>query len=148
MLSTSKTPEFWRWCQNVHMTPKDHSLTSSTTSTSKKNPDVIINVKTSYRCLLASTAFQSWQCVSFPVAGLQLSVLSLDNRVQILEENGGGGDNSSVTELETRVTDLEMENADQEDAIESNMLSIAGMFKIVAIFWVFQRATVRQSDEF
>ncbi len=42
----------------------------------------------------------------FVLADLQGTTLALDYRVSNLEENGGG--NANVTELETRVTELEV----------------------------------------
>ncbi len=58
---------------------------------------------------------------------LQIRTLSLENRVLILEENGGGShDNSSIVDLEIRVTDLEIENADQAENIATNTHNLAG----------------------
>lgn len=51
----------------------------------------------------------------------------MENRVLILEENGGGShDNSSIVDLEIRVTDLEIENADQAENIATNTHNLAG----------------------
>ena len=49
--------------------------------------------------------------------GLQDTILALDFRVTVLEENGGDGGNSSVAELEVRVEALEGTAADHETRI-------------------------------
>lgn len=55
-----------------------------------------------------------------------MSVFSLETRVAVLESNGGNGDNSSIPELELRVTELEIQNENQEEQINSNTQSIEG----------------------
>ncbi len=57
------------------------------------------------------------------VPGLQFDIFDLERRVTLLEENG---DNSSIAELDLRVTDLEMENENQEELIITNTQSIEG----------------------
>ena len=60
------------------------------------------------------------------VAGTQSNALLLENRVTVLEENGN--DNSSIVELEMRVTAVEIENVDQADSIATNTENIEGAF--------------------
>ncbi len=62
----------------------------------------------------------------FYVAGIQSDALLLENRVTVLEENGN--DNSSIVELEIRVTAVEIENVDQTDSIVTNTEDIEGAF--------------------
>ena len=57
---------------------------------------------------------------------LQTSILSLDFRVTILEENGGSDGNSSIAELEVRVETLEGTAADHETRISAAELDING----------------------
>lgn len=62
-------------------------------------------------------------------AGLQIQLFGLDERVSFLEQNGGGSsDNSSLVELETRVSALETETANQAEDINSNTQIIKGCF--------------------
>ncbi len=69
---------------------------------------------------------------------LQIRTLSLENRVLILEENGGGShDNSSIVDLEIRVTDLEIENADQAENIATNTHNLAGAWFCLCL-WLSQ----------
>ncbi len=61
------------------------------------------------------------------IPGLQVQTFELDQRVLYLEQNSGGsGDNSSVVDLEIRVTDLEIESAAQAENINTNTESIEG----------------------
>ena len=60
------------------------------------------------------------------ISGLQTSILSLDFRVTVLEENGGGDGNSSVAELEVRVETLEGTAADHETRISAAETDING----------------------
>ena len=57
-------------------------------------------------------------------------MVSLDFRVTVLEENGGGDGNSSVAELEVRVEALEGTAADHETRISTAETDISGK-------WVF-----------
>ena len=60
------------------------------------------------------------------IVGLQATTLSLDFRVTVLEENGGGDGNSSVAELEVRVEALEGTTADHETRISMTESNISG----------------------
>ena len=60
------------------------------------------------------------------ITGLQTSILSLDFRVTVLEENGGSDGNSSVAELEVRVEALEGTAADHETRISAAEGEISG----------------------
>ncbi len=61
------------------------------------------------------------------VPGLPVQTFELDQHVLYLEQNSGGsGDNSSVVDLEIRVTDLETESAAQAENINTNTQSIEG----------------------
>ena len=60
--------------------------------------------------------------------GLQATTLSLDSRVTVLEENGGGDGNSSVAELEVRVETLEGTAADHETRISAAEVDINGRY--------------------
>ena len=51
---------------------------------------------------------------------------SLDSRVTVLEENGGGDGNSSVAELELRVETLEGTAADHETSISATEVGVNG----------------------
>ena len=55
---------------------------------------------------------------------LQATSIALDYRVTNLEENGGG--NANITELETRVSELEVTTTQQETRITSNQENIEG----------------------
>ena len=57
---------------------------------------------------------------------LQDTTLALDSRVIVLEENGGGDGNSSVTKLEVRVETLEETAADHEMRISIAETDIIG----------------------
>ncbi len=52
-------------------------------------------------------------------------MLTLDYRVTNLEENSGGSDN--ITELERRVSELEVAHAEQETRITTNQEDIEGL---------------------
>ena len=69
--------------------------------------------------------------------GLQVTTLSLDFRVTVLEENGGSGGNSSVAELEVRVETLEGTTADHETRISNVELDKNGNCFIANIFFLF-----------
>ena len=56
--------------------------------------------------------------------------MQLDDRVTELEENGGGGGNSSVAELEQRVEVLEGTAADQETRLTAAEENIQGNYDI------------------
>ena len=56
-------------------------------------------------------------------------IIDLDNRVVILEENGGGDGNSSVAELEVRVETLEGTTADHETRLMSAETNIEGLIQ-------------------
>ena len=60
------------------------------------------------------------------IAGLQTATVELDDRVTDLEENGGGGGNSSVAELEQRVETLEETAANQETRLTAAEVNIQG----------------------
>ena len=55
------------------------------------------------------------------------SNIDLDNRVVVIEENGGSDGNSSVAELEVRVETLEGAAADQETRISTAETDIEGL---------------------
>ncbi len=55
-----------------------------------------------------------------------MQVTSLEDRVTILEDSNGGNDNSSIVELEVRVSDLETDNANQQEDINTNVENIQG----------------------
>ena len=50
---------------------------------------------------------------------LQSVATDLEDRVTVLEDNGGGGGNSSIAELEVRVETLEGTAADHETRISA-----------------------------
>ena len=58
---------------------------------------------------------------------LQDTTLALDFRVTALEETEGGGDNSSIAELEVRVEALEGITEDHETRITSAESDVAGI---------------------
>ena len=58
---------------------------------------------------------------------LDATTLSLDSRVTVLEENGGGDGNSSVAVLEVRVETLEGTAADHEARITATAVDINGI---------------------
>ena len=60
------------------------------------------------------------------VTDLQATTLALDFRVTVLEENGGGGGNSTVAELEVRVETLEGTAADHETRISTAEADVNG----------------------
>ena len=60
------------------------------------------------------------------IAVLEDTIQALDFRVTALEENGGGGGNSSVAELEVRVEALEGTTAGHEARISTVETDIAG----------------------
>ena len=62
------------------------------------------------------------------ITDLQTSILSLDFRVTVLEENGGGNGNSSVAELEVRVETLEGTAADHDTRLAAAETDIEGKF--------------------
>ena len=64
-------------------------------------------------------------------ADLLAATISLDFRVTVLEENGGGDGNSSVAELEVRVETLEGAAADHETRILAAQTEINGRCKIL-----------------
>ena len=64
-------------------------------------------------------------CISFMLV-LQSVATDLDDRVTVLEENGGGDGNSSVAELEVRVEVLEGTAADHETRITDAETDING----------------------
>ena len=64
-----------------------------------------------------------------PLTDLQGATLSLDYRVTNLEENGG--DSGNITELETRVSDLEVATSEQETRITTNQENIQGKISIL-----------------
>ena len=66
------------------------------------------------------------RCFLPSIPGLQDTTLALDFRVTVLEENGGGDGNSSVTELEVRVETLEGTAADHETRLSSAETDIEG----------------------
>ena len=70
-------------------------------------------------------------------ADLQDTTLALDFRVTALEESGGGGDNSSVAELEQRVEALEGTATDHETRISATESTVTGnMFNFLfSRFW-------------
>ena len=61
-------------------------------------------------------------------ADLEDTTLSLDFRVTVLEENGGGDGNSSVAELEVRVETLEGTAADHETRISATDVDVNGRY--------------------
>ena len=63
---------------------------------------------------------------NFLTTDLQVTTLSLDSRVSVLEENGGNGGNSSVAELEVRVETLEGTAEDHETRISSTEIDVNG----------------------
>ena len=58
--------------------------------------------------------------------------MALDWQVTVLEENGGGDGNSSVTELEVRVETLEAIAADHETRISAAESDINGKWLSIA----------------
>ena len=62
----------------------------------------------------------------FFILDIQNSIISLNFRVTVLEENGGGDGNSSVAELEVRVETLEGTAADHETRISAAEADIDG----------------------
>ena len=60
------------------------------------------------------------------IKDLQDTTIALDLRVTALEENGGGGGNSSVAELEVRVETLEGTAADHEMRISDTESNVNG----------------------
>ena len=58
--------------------------------------------------------------------GLLATTISLDFRVTVLEENGGGDGNSSLAELEVRVQTLEGTAADHETRISATEIDVSG----------------------
>ena len=58
--------------------------------------------------------------------GIQTSIVSLDFRVTVLEENGGGDGNSSVADLEVRVETLEGTVDDHETRISTSESDVDG----------------------
>ena len=58
--------------------------------------------------------------------GIQTSIVSLDFRVTVLEENGGSDGNSSVAELEVRVETLEETTDDHETRISTSESDVDG----------------------
>ena len=60
------------------------------------------------------------------ISGLQDATLVLDYRVTNLEENGG---NANITDLETRISDLEVATGEQETRITTNQENIEGMHR-------------------
>ena len=63
-------------------------------------------------------------CIYCLFLGLQGTTLALDYRVTNLEENGGG--NTNITQLETRVTELEVTAGEQETRTTTNQEDIEG----------------------
>ena len=63
----------------------------------------------------------------FLLTGLQATTITLDYRVTTLEENGGG--NANITELETRVSQLEVTTGQLETRITTNQERIEGSWK-------------------
>ena len=57
---------------------------------------------------------------------LQTTTLALDFRVTVLEENGGGDGNSSVSDLEVRVETLEGTADDHETRISATETDVNG----------------------
>ena len=60
------------------------------------------------------------------IPDLQATTITLDFRVTVLEENGGGDGNSSVAELEMRVETLEGTAADHETRISAVEVDVNG----------------------
>ena len=60
--------------------------------------------------------------------------IDLDNRVVVLEENGGNDGNSSVAELEVRVETLEGTAADHESRLTTAETNINGKINGTCIF--------------
>ena len=73
------------------------------------------------RCIFAKIT-----CSYIFITDLQATTLSLDFRVTILEENGGGDGNNSVAELEVRVETLEETADDHEARISTTETDING----------------------
>ena len=71
------------------------------------------------------TLEQTTDAINAELELIQTSILSLDFRVTVLEENGGDG-NSSVAELEVRVEALEGTAADHETRISTAETHING----------------------
>ena len=60
---------------------------------------------------------------------IETTTLALDFRVTVLEENEGGGGNSSIAELEVRVETLEGTAADHETRLMTAETDIEGLRK-------------------
>ena len=67
---------------------------------------------------------------------LQATTIQLDSRVSVLEENGWGDGNSSISELEERVQTLEGITVDQETRIVAAEENIQGKPSALR-FWYF-----------